>query len=119
TILGDEQHNEKPAKVMREKGKVINFGGELHAQVDGLTPAQKRDLRNLIDGQATLAEEKAPGNRVISIKSGKDGIHVYTEKNLLAVSIGKKIHQAFKGGILTITYSHHNHPARVLWAPKH
>jgi hypothetical protein len=54
-------------------------------------------------------------NRIERIEFGKSAITVYTNKNNLAVEIGKKLDHAYKGGKLTIKWSKDDKPADVTW----
>ncbi len=110
----DAPTHDKPNRYIKEAGKVVNFGGEIKASgCFGRT--EKKELIRMVEKIGSAKEEKNSENRIISIKSTKDGFLVYTSKPQLAVAIGKKLHRARKGGELTITWSHFDLPVRVVW----
>ncbi len=75
----------------------------------------KEEIINTIKNSEELAEERNPMNQIENIEEDEEGITVYTAKNKLAVTLGKKIDSAFKGGELKITWSDDDKPADVKW----
>lgn len=75
----------------------------------------KDEIMNAIKNSKELAEERDAMNQVANIEENENGITVYTVKNRLAVTLGKKIDSAFKGGKLEITWSDDDKPADVKW----
>jgi hypothetical protein len=64
---------------------------------------------------ANRAGRRDPEDRIIKIVDAGESVVIYTTENQLAVSIGKQIHSARKGGTLVITWSHQDKPVRVRW----
>jgi hypothetical protein len=61
------------------------------------------------------AQARDPEDRIIKINDAPGGAVVTTTENQLAVSIGKQIDRARKGGKLDITWSQGDKPVRVRW----
>ncbi|MEA3249671.1 MAG: hypothetical protein U9Q03_04950 [Patescibacteria group bacterium] len=108
-----ELHEHGP-KYMREGGQVVNFGGQVTA-VGKFSRSEKQELLNLVENIGDLQRQRDACDRILRIKSTRSGFVVSTAKSHLAVAIGKKLHRARKGGELSITWSHHDLPVRVLW----
>ncbi len=75
----------------------------------------KDEIMHAIKNSEELAEERNAMNTIENIEESKDEITVYTIKNKLAVTLGKKIDSAFKGGKLEISWSEDDQPAEVKW----
>ena len=117
-ITGEGKPSHGAAKKhVRDGSRVVDFGGKLTVLGGTLTPDDRRELLSMIENEGARAAARDRQNRILTVsRSGKD-IVVTTEKNNLAVSIGKKLHRARKGGELTVTWSHHDLPVRVVWDP--
>lgn len=114
-ITGEEApENVPPDRWIREKGKVVNFGGELTV-IGKFGRQEKKELLQLVENIGDQRSAKNEEDRILSIKRKKDGFLVYTAKPNMAVAIGKKLHRARKGGELTITWSHFDLPVRAVW----
>jgi len=88
--------------------------GVIHLRGSGLQK-HLQEIKNLIVHMGMTAEGKDILDRVERIDEEKDGITVYTTKNQLAVRIGKKISDSYKGGKLQIKWSKDDKPVEVLW----
>ena len=76
----------------------------------------KDDIRGIIDNTGETEEERDFMNRIERIDESDEGeISIYTTKNQLAVEIGKKIDNAYKGGELQINFSKDEKPVEVHW----
>lgn len=64
-------------------------------------------------GKRALARD--PEDQIISIEDLGNRVRILTTENQLAVSIGKQIDRAHKGGKLEIKFSHEDAPTRVIW----
>ncbi len=89
--------------------------GVLHLSGDGVIK-NKNEIKNLIHNTAAHEESRDILNRVERMDE-KDNTEmiVYTTKNQLAVEIGQKIADAFKGGKLDIHWSKQDKPVEVWW----
>jgi len=115
SMTGEEAEvNEKKQRYIKEGGRVVNFGGEV-AVLGNFGRNEKQELLQLVENLGQAKAKKDPQDRIIRVKSTRNGFLVYTAKSNLAVAIGKKLHRARKGGELTITWSHYDHPVRVVW----
>ncbi len=100
-----------PVTEMRESGIC---DGVLH--ITGTFALKHKDeIMHAIKNSEELAEERDAMNTVANIEENDNGIIVYTVKNKLAVTLGRKIESAFKGGKLEITWSDDDKPAEVKW----
>lgn len=79
------------------------FEGEIIIQ--DIPEKFRNDLMNLIRGFTQRAYQKDPMDRLIEIKDARDGLHVTTTENQLAVKLAKKIKEAFKKASLEIHYA--------------
>lgn len=73
------------------------------------------EIKNLIENTGETETERNILNRIERIEQNEDGLTVYTSKNQLAVLIGKKVADAFKGGKLDIQWSKEDKPVEVTW----
>lgn len=88
--------------------------GVLHLTGSFLTK-HKEEIMHAIHNSEELAKERNAMNIIENIEDNDEGITVYTIKNKLAVTLGKKIDSAFKGGELKIQWSDDDKPAEVRW----
>lgn len=88
--------------------------GVLHLNGTGFE-AHRAEIKNLIHNTAEREEERDILNRVERIEEEGDQMTVYTTKNQLAVELGKKINNAYKGGKLEIKWSKDDKPVEVHW----
>lgn len=76
----------------------------------------KDEIINTIENSEKMAEKRNAMNKIQNIEyPSTDSIIVYTVKNQLAVTLGKKIDQSFKGGKLEIVWSKDDQPVEVKW----
>lgn len=106
--------HEQGVGYIRESGKVVNFGGRVTA-VGKFGRNEKAELLNLAENVGKAQRKRDRCDRILRVRSTKNGFIIYTAKPHLAVSLGKKLHAARKGGELSITWSHSDLPVRVLW----
>lgn len=86
---------------------------------EGLKDAQEREeVLGLVRNIGKRAQRRDPEDRVISIETVGSRVRVTTSENQLAVSIGKQVHEARKGGELQVTWSAGDKPVRVVWRSK-
>lgn len=115
SMFGEELdlHDSGP-RYIREGGKVVNFGGQVTA-VGNFGKEEKTELLSLVENAGEKQRRRDRCDRILRVKSTRKGFVVHTAKPHLAVTIGKKLHSARKGGELSIVRSHGDHPVRVLW----
>jgi hypothetical protein len=76
----------------------------------------KEEILNTMKNSGTLAQERDSMNIIERIENpSEEHIIVYTLKNQLAVKLGKKVDQSFKGGKLDISWSKEDQPVEVKW----
>lgn len=97
------------------KGKT-GWEGEL--VLENLIPDDKKEILNLVRNVGKRAFLRDPEDQVIKIEDMGRKVRVTTTENQLAVSIGKQVARAFKGGKLEIKWSAEDAPARVRWIRK-
>lgn len=79
-------------------------------------PEHKEEILSAIRHSDQMARERNTMNRVMKIVRLRDqDIAVFTTKNQLAVTIGKKLDSAFKGGDLEIKWSKGDKEVEVVW----
>jgi len=79
------------------------------------TRVHEDEILNTIQNSGKLAEARNSMNKIEKIDTAGDSIIVYTVKNQLAVTIGKKLDKSFKGGNLEIIWSKEDQPVEVHW----
>lgn len=95
-----------------EKGHLSD--GVLH--LSGTVLAEHKDeIKNLIQNIAAKEEERDFMNRLERIEDDAEKMIIYTTKNSLAVELGKKVDNAYKGGKLDINFSKDDKPVDVRW----
>jgi len=107
-----EQRCEECARAA--KGQTTAYAGEVLLDAE-FAPHEKEEVLGLVRNVGKRAMKRDPEDRIVRISEANGAIRVLTSENQLAVSIGKQVHQARKGGILTITWSHDDKPVRVHW----
>lgn len=101
-----------PATIMKERHVC---DGVLHLS-GTFVQKHKDEILGTIKKCDSLAKSRDILNRVQSIDhSGPMALTIYTSKNQLAVRIGKKIAQSFKGGALKIHWSKQDKPVELWW----
>lgn len=101
-----------PSTRMKEEGIC---DGVLHLSGDFFIN-HKQEILNTIHNVAKMAEEHDPLNIIESMEEVEAGkVTVYTIKNQLAVRMGKKIDESFKGGELKIHWTKDDKPVEVWW----
>lgn len=75
----------------------------------------KKEIMGTINNLAGLAEERDVLNRIERIEDTGEEITIYTTENKLALEIGKRVSDAFKGGDLDIKFSKNDMPVDVRW----
>lgn len=95
-------------------GASVSYAGELTLEgpFDGV---EKEEILHLVRNVGKRANERDPEDRIVRIREQGGRIVVLTTENQLAVSIGKQVHRARKGGTLEIVWSKTDKPARVHW----
>ncbi len=90
------------------------FAGEVvFSGLDRL--AERLEVVNLIKNIGKRALKRNPEDQIVKIEDKNNALRVTTVKNQLAVSLGKQVDAALKGGKLTISWSREDEPARVRW----
>lgn len=97
--------------------RAIPHSGEV-ILVGPFVPQERREILHLIRNVGHRAMERDPEDRVVHIADEGDGIRVFTSENQLAVSIGKQVDHARKGGKLEIVWSKTDKPVLVKWMKK-
>ncbi|MBU4421620.1 hypothetical protein L6259_03300 [Candidatus Parcubacteria bacterium] len=103
-------------KLIMQGGGKVNYEGELVLSriPQDLLMEIAREVRNI----AKRAKKRDPEDKAMRIEIKKSSIRVLTTENQLAVSIGKQIDHAHKGGELEIKWSERDKLARVFWKHK-
>lgn len=96
----------------REHAYGPGWAGEV--VLEGLTAAEKEEVLNMVRHTGGKGP-RDPNDRVVRIEDSAKGLRILTAENRLAMSIGKRVHRARKGGTLTITWSPGDLPVRVHW----
>ena len=94
------------------------FEGEV--TLDGLTDLEEKgEILKTVRNVGNHARERDPMDRIINIDDRGARVVITTTENQLAVALGKAVDAAYKGGKLTIVFSHKGDlPARVYWKRK-
>ncbi|MDP3985522.1 MAG: hypothetical protein Q8P82_02045 [bacterium] len=79
------------------------------------TLEEKREIIQIIRNVGNRATRRDPEDQIIRIDDQGNKIRVLTTENQLAVSIGKQVDRARKGGRLEIIFSEQDAIARVRW----
>lgn len=93
---------------------IVNFEGEV--LLKGVPSEQvKKEIINEIRNIGTRASNRDPQDQIIKIEDKGDTIRITTTENQLAISIGKQVARAHKGGKLDIKLSKEDKPVRIVW----
>jgi len=95
-------------------GKGLISDGTLHV-TGSFMNQHRQEILNIILNTETREINRDILNRIERIDTRPNEITVYTGKNMLAVEIGKKISDAYKGGKLEIKWSKKDKPVEVKW----
>jgi len=97
-------------------GKRGAFGYEGELMLSGLSEGpRKTELLRLVRNAGTRATRRDPEDRIIKVEDKGATVRITTSVNQLAVSLGKQVAAAAKGGTLTIRWSEQDLPVRVSW----
>ncbi|MEK7606757.1 MAG: hypothetical protein AAB444_00975 [Patescibacteria group bacterium] len=92
----------------------MNYEGEVI--LEGLSSQkEKQEILKLVRNVGARASLRDPEDQIMGIEDKVNKVIVRTTENQLAISIGKQVARAFKGGDLEIKYSHEDAPVRVYW----
>jgi hypothetical protein len=105
-------------KWIKESGAEAKIHWEGEIVLDNLISEDKGEILNLVRNVGKRAIKRDPEDQIIRIKDEGRRAIITTTENQLAVSIGKQVARAFKGGNLEINWSHEDAPARVKWTRK-
>lgn len=96
------------------KGNAPAYAGEV--TLDGeFSPQEKAEILGIVRNAGKRAMLRNPEDRIVRIAEAGGAIKVFTSHNQLAAAIGRMVHDARKGGELTITWSRADMPVRVVW----
>jgi hypothetical protein len=91
-----------------------NHAGEV--VLEGLGDSVERDeVIALVRHVGNRATRRDPEDRIVGITVKGSRVRVLTSENQLALSVGKQVHAARKGGELEVTWSDEDKPVRVVW----
>lgn len=93
-------------------------GWEGEVVLENLVFDDKNEILNLVKNVGQRAFLRDPEDQIIKIEDRGKKVIITTTENQLAVSIGKQVARAFKGGKLEIKWSGEDAPARVRWTRK-
>jgi len=93
-------------------------GWEGELVLENLVDADKNEILNLVRNVGARAFKRDPEDQIIKIEDRGKKVIITTTENQLAVSVGKQVARAFKGGELKIIWSDEDAPARVVWTRK-
>jgi hypothetical protein len=106
-------------KLLGGKSKITDFGYQGEFILSGLAEGERKlEMLRLIRNAAARALKRDPEEQIIKIEDKGRTVRVTTTANQLAVTLGKEIDSAFKGGKLDIRFSEDNLPVRVFWKDK-
>lgn len=111
-LVDSFQEGDSPLTRMKE-GQVCE--GVLHIK-GNVFEKHKEEIIGAIRHSDEMARERDPLNRVMKIiRVNENEIVLFTTKNQLSVTIGKKLDSAFKGGELDIQWSKDDKEVEVRW----
>lgn len=90
------------------------FEGELTVRLTTNNRRLKEEILNTIKNSDKQAQERDPLDRILWTEDRKDGLHIFTSENQLAVRIGKKLESSFPKSTLEIKHSGED-IIRVYW----
>ncbi|OGL75082.1 hypothetical protein A3C96_00575 [Candidatus Uhrbacteria bacterium RIFCSPHIGHO2_02_FULL_60_10] len=115
--LHEKTRIEAAAKKVSHTAQVGNrtagVGGEL--LIVGLRPEDKIEVLGLLHNLAAQAEVRDPSDRLLKTEERADGLVIFVTQSHLAVSLGKHLARARKGGQLDIDWPKGDEMARVRW----
>jgi hypothetical protein len=76
---------------------------------------EREEVLSLVRNVGARATKRDPQDRIVRIDADGAALRVYVTENQLAVSIGKQVDRARKGGSLEIVWSKDDKPVRVIW----
>lgn len=95
----------------------MNYEGEVI--LEGFSSQkEKQEILKLVRNVGARASLRDPEDQIMAIEDRGKKVIVRTTENQLAISIGKQVSRAFKGGDCEIRYSHEDAPVRVYWRGK-
>lgn len=100
--------------VTRGARAAMNYEGEVILEGFSL-PKEKQEILKLVRNVGARAVLRDPEDQIMGIEDKGGKVVIRTTENQLALSIGKQVANAFKGGELEIKYSHEDAPVRVYW----
>lgn len=100
--------------VTRGARAAMNYEGEVILEGFSL-PKEKQEILRLVRNVGARAVLRDPEDQIMGIEDKGGKVVIRTTENQLALSIGKQVANAFKGGELEIKYSHEDAPVRVYW----
>jgi hypothetical protein len=104
------------ASINSNRGKTSTFGFEGEVILSGLAEgSRKQEMMRLVRNIGSRAVRRDPEDQIIKIEDKGNTVRITTTENQLAISIGKQVERAFKGGTLVIRWSNEDLPARVTW----
>jgi hypothetical protein len=92
------------------------WGGEVF--LANIHPDKRIEVIQQVRHVGKRAMSRDPEARIIKIEDNGGEFRILTSENQLAVSIGKQIESAHKGGKLNIKWSSDDKPCRVIWKMK-
>lgn len=93
---------------------IVDFEGEVLLR--GIPNEEmKKEITHEIRNIGTRASDRDPEDQIIKIEDRGETVRVTTTENQLAISIGKQVARAHKGGKLEIKLSREDKPVRVVW----
>lgn len=104
--------------VVNGEGKAnADFEGQL--TLDGLHDAEEKDeILRTVRNLARKSEKTDPEDQIIAIDDKGERVVIATSDNQLALRLGKKVDESFKGGTLRVSWSDDDKPARIYWKHK-
>lgn len=96
------------------KGGAANYEGEVVLS-GWKTTKEKTEMLQLVRNVGKRALARDPEDQVIRIEDLGKQVRILTTENQLALSIGKQIDRAHKGGKLDIKFSHGDSTTRIKW----
>lgn len=99
-------------------GDISLAGWEGEVVLKNVHPDKKMEIMEQARNIGKRAALRDPEDKILKFEEDDASIRILTSKNQLAVSVGKQIAEAHKGGKLEIKWSRDDRPARVIWTAK-
>lgn len=100
--------------VTRGARAAMNYEGEV--TLEGFaSQKEKQEILKLVRNVGARAVLRDPEDQIMAIEDKGGKVVIRTTENQLALSIGKQVARAFKGGEFEIKYSYEDAPVRVYW----